>query len=251
MYGAFIDDSGSHTQSPLMILAALVARKKQWDNFSDEWQAGLDADGRIDYFKSYEAITLTGCFEGLTRKEATAKTDMLTDITLKHIFYGMLSAVHWRDFAEIIQGSGVRPKGQMKYFVRHPYFICFHDVISCVGQAHMNLRNYGKVDFMFDNQGKWGDRCIRLFNELKPNMPQPLRDVLGEAHQGDDKVYLPLQAADLIAWQMRNKNLVAGKLSTRSYAKIVNAHNVGYHTIKRAELKEFIRRQPLTLLPNG
>jgi uncharacterized protein DUF3800 len=243
MFGAYIDDSGSHEQSPFMILAGLVAEKEVWDDFSDEWQAAIDAAPRIDYFKSTEAATLTGCFEGFSRVEAEVKTDMLTDIALNRILYGMLTTILWDDFNNILKCHTPKPKGALKYFLRHPYYSCYHDIISCIADIHMRNRHIlnGKVDFMFDNQGKEGERCKRLYDALKPDMPEEIRAVLGEVYQGDDKVHLPLQAADLMAWQNRNRNL-PGKESTRSYTKIVDSKKVVYNQITAPELREFIGR---------
>ncbi len=116
MFGAYIDDSGSDTQSPFMILAGLVAQKEVWDDFSNEWQAALDTDKRIKYFKSTEAATLTGCFAGFTRKEAEDKTDLLTDITLERISYGMLTTILWKDFTGILQCHTPKPKGALKLY---------------------------------------------------------------------------------------------------------------------------------------
>ncbi len=250
MFGVFIDDSGSDAQSPFMLLAALVAKKEAWDQFSLDWQAAIDADKPIDYFKSSEAATLTECFAGFTRKEAEAKTNVLTDIALKRIHYGLLTTILWCDFTRIMKPHRPKPQGTKRYFLKHPYFACFHHIINNVGQAQINLRLKGKVDFMFDEQGKEGLRCKRLFDELKPDMPEPLRALFGEVYFGNDKTVLPLQAADLIAWQNRNKNLAPHKQSTHSYTKIVNAGKFGYDQVDAEMLRDFILRD-FNLLPNS
>ncbi|MCA1593401.1 MAG: DUF3800 domain-containing protein [Acidobacteria bacterium] len=243
MFGAYTDDSGSHVNdNPLMVLATLVGEKATWDTFPDVWRAALDAGKRIDYFKSSEAATLTKCFAGFTKGEAEAKTDLLTDVTLKHIKYGIVIAIRWGDFIEIIQGCGLTLKGAKKYLKRHPYFICFHEVLARVGDIHLRNNLQAKVDFMFDEQGKDGERCKRLLNELKPDMPEALRNVFGGVYHGDDKIHRPLQAADLIAWQNRNKNLVANTPSNRSYTKIVEANNMAVRAIQRDELRDLVRR---------
>jgi hypothetical protein len=101
VFGAFSDDSGSATNEPIMVLAAVVAEHKVWRRFNDLWQHVLTTNKPLKpfkgdiYFKSYHAATLTGCFHGFTRKEADAKVNELTDIALKHMVYGMLSAVKW------------------------------------------------------------------------------------------------------------------------------------------------------------
>jgi len=41
--GAFLDDSGTHVGSPFVVVGGLLGTDKQWDNFSEEWQARLKA----------------------------------------------------------------------------------------------------------------------------------------------------------------------------------------------------------------
>lgn len=241
MFGAFIDDSGSDEHSHLMALCALVANKEGWDRFSDEWEATRKADKPIEYFKSSEAMTLSKCFAGFTREEADDKTTALTDVILKYIFYGMVTAVRWSDFNEFIRVLCLeRPKGILKHCVKHPYYLSFHDVIASVAQAQIRMSlTDSKVDFMFDNQGVFGTRSIRLYNAIKPILPESFIAVLGEAHQGDDKVYLPLQAADLVAWQCRNRSeggVGHDKQMTPSYERIFSAKKVAYHAVTRSEL---------------
>jgi hypothetical protein len=251
MFGAYIDDTGSDVFSPFMLLVALVAEKGAWDAFSEEWQAALDADKPIAYFKSHDAATLSGCFAGFTRDEADAKTEMLTDITLGHIKYGMASGIVWQHFNNILAPDRPKPPGTKRYFLKHPYFVTFHDIISCVGQCQVKLCEEGKVDFMFDQQGKWYLRCKRLFDELMPQMPKICRNVYGSVYEGDDKVHLPLQAADLIGGQTRYMTMNPNNVPTRSYTKIYESRKLFYNQIMPAALRDFIRRDFNLLLEEG
>jgi hypothetical protein len=242
MFGAFVDDTGNDQHTPFILLAALVAEKGAWNAFSAEWQAALDADKRIEYFKSSEANRLDRCFAGFTRGEAEAKTAMLTDIILRHINYGIAAGVMWNDFARILEPHRPKPGGTKRYFLKHPYFITFHEIVGCIGQAQVNLREKGAVDFMFDQQGKWYSRCKRLHDELKPEMPKPYRTIFGEVSEGDDKVHRPLQAADLVAGQTRHRTLCPDEAPTSSWTKIFNSGKLHHHQIIGEALRDFIRR---------
>lgn len=50
-FGAFGDDSGSHSESPMMILAAVVAENEVWKRFSDVWWNALISDKPLKPFK--------------------------------------------------------------------------------------------------------------------------------------------------------------------------------------------------------
>ena len=60
---AFVDDSGSHSDSPVLILGGFVADQRQWVAFADEWQIALDLELRLAYFKMSEAASLVGQFQ--------------------------------------------------------------------------------------------------------------------------------------------------------------------------------------------
>jgi hypothetical protein len=81
-------------------------------------------------------------------------------------------------------------------------------------------------------------------------MPEALRNVFGGVYHGDDKAHRPLQAADLIAGQMRFKNLVANTPSNRSYTKIVEAEKVVERLIQRDELRDLVYREFNLLIDN-
>ena len=62
VFQAFIDDSGNEPQSQIFVLAGFISTHKKWAEFSDEWQAELNKEPKLDYFKMHEAATLLGQF---------------------------------------------------------------------------------------------------------------------------------------------------------------------------------------------
>src|SRR6266851_757494 len=61
-FQAYIDDSGSEPQSPVFVLGGFIAPHEKWASFSEEWQAALDQDPKLEYFKMTEAAHLGGQF---------------------------------------------------------------------------------------------------------------------------------------------------------------------------------------------
>lgn len=245
VFGAFVDDSGSHAQSPLMILAGLVASHEDWKRFSDEWYQALTSgkplkpfNGSV-YFKSTEAEGLTKCFDGFTREEADEKVDLLTDITLKYSLYGMLSAVRWSDFVGIVQAGVPRPKGRLHHYFQHPYYLCFHDIVSSIFTQQVSLNHNDEIDFAFDKQGKLLTRCMAQYEKLRPNFLPEFAAIAGQVIPGDDKVLLPLQAADLLAWQSRNRSWPHTGRITPSAVKLIESSKVYYHAFNRGELSAY------------
>ncbi|MGB9380686.1 hypothetical protein [Candidatus Binatus sp.] len=59
MLQVYIDDSGRGVD-PVFVLAGYVGRLRNWEEFSDRWQATLRENPTIDYLKATEAIWLQG-----------------------------------------------------------------------------------------------------------------------------------------------------------------------------------------------
>jgi len=49
---AFIDDSGSGSDSPWYVLAGYLGTVEGWDSFDGQWEQVLHEPPRIEYFKS-------------------------------------------------------------------------------------------------------------------------------------------------------------------------------------------------------
>jgi hypothetical protein len=77
-------------------------------------------------------------------------------------------------------------------------------------------RNQGikqPVHFVFDEQGSWAAKALEAFEVAFPMLTEEEKELIGgpPIHRSDH-IFIPLQAADLIAWQTRrfcedNKNV--------------------------------------------
>jgi Protein of unknown function (DUF3800) len=258
IFQAFGDDSGSHQQSPIMVLGVVVGERKRWKVFSDEWWRVLTHsdslkpfNGQI-YFSSSQAEALTGCFNGFTRQRADEKVWLLTEVLLSHMNYAMLSTIKWEHFKDIFQAGAPKLKGRLHNYFKHPYYLCFHDVVGSVLQKQC-VEKQGEVDFIFDEQGKMLTRSIQLFQSARSHKDfDPQLRGIAQASQidsGDDKQVLPLQAADLVAWQTRNRSWPHTGRETGSAKRLVESQKVYFHAINRGELRltiEYMKYSPAT-----
>lgn len=82
----------------------------------------------------------------------------------------------------------------------------FNGVIAAVAEQKMQLGIENKIDFVFDEQGKLGDIAQSWFKEMHKDerFKNVLKPYLCETPTfKDDKIFLPLQAADMLAWHVR------------------------------------------------
>lgn len=62
----------------------------------------------------------------------------------------------------------------------------------------------GDVDFVFDEQGKQQGYAMDVWRQIKKILPTELAQVMGRPPISDtDTKFVPLQAADFLAWQVR------------------------------------------------
>ena len=193
----FADDS-SDDNSGIVVLAGYVAPQKVWDEFSPRWAAACSAPKGIRYFKMNDARGLKNQFEGWSEGERDDKVTKLAQVI-------------W-DFRDRIGGIGVTttralyreliaPHVRRRAVRDDPYYLM---ATALCGMCEHQCGKLGvpgiKIDFFFDNQGKTGARFKRRFDaEFKKKYP-----ILGEFLQVDDRLYRPLQAADMFAWRLRN-----------------------------------------------
>jgi hypothetical protein len=209
MLKAYIDDSG-RGQGPAFVLSGYLATAEEWAAFSEEWGAELAVEPSIKYFKMKEAASGRGQFEGHKRELIDFRISKLVSIIERHEIRGITVALDSDAFTEVMLPyfTPLTLPGDAVKMLTNPYFHCFYQLIVVLLTAQQQTGVIEPIDFIFDNQGKEG-REIREHWYVLRNMPSPndgeLREMLvGEPTFDDDKRMMPLQAADLSAWQYRN-----------------------------------------------
>lgn len=210
MAKVFIDDSGSSAEEPIMWVAGWVGQVSTWDVFDESWNEALHANNPkpINYFKHYEARSLSGCFAGFTEDQANTKMLNLAGAIAKHSLYGehsLYGVIYYvsRPFLNVmIEKHAVKPVHQN---LKDPFFICINSLTGYVLGSEYTKYPNDKVDFIFDGKlgSKQATRLITMFDVTKEYVPEPLPSLMGSVIPMDDKDVLPLQAADLLAGQAR------------------------------------------------
>jgi hypothetical protein len=209
MLTAYSDDSASSEDEESLVLAAYVHRATTWTSFSDDWKPALDANPAIEYFKMSEAESLKGQFLGWDRTDVDKKISALADVIVEYEPWSIASRVSRRDFDDIM--APVVP-----YDIRTPYFSCFYALIINLAKWHAHMGLSLPVDFIFDEQGKIGAEAVVWYEYIKSIQPPEVAKLLGSSPVfKDDKLILPLQAADLLAWHLRRSGEERNKNESR------------------------------------
>jgi len=208
MARVFIDDSGSSNTEPIVYAGGWVGQVETWDNFANEWEQSLVASNPkpIKYFKHYEARSLTGCFAGFTESQASDKMLSLVEVISRHDIYGGAFIVFREHYCRLIQKHALMIKGRISKILADPFYACVNSLMCSLIVAEYEKSPNDKVDFIFDGKPGSGqaNRIIMMYeNNRDFFMPERYRSIMGTAIAMDDKEVLPLQAADLLAGQVR------------------------------------------------
>jgi hypothetical protein len=205
----FIDDSGSEPQQPIFVLAGFLASVESWSAFSNEWAAALAAPPKLDYFKMSEANSLDGQFSRNRGWHETLRDNRvvtLTRIIRKWAKLRVSASIRHDVFAKYLSSV---PAIERNLATDNPYIMLFFQLISVAVLFADKFGVREPCDFIFDRQVgfseeiplHWPNYELAYKSSLRPDLVK----LLGSPPIfRDDIQFLPLQAADLYAWQLRN-----------------------------------------------
>jgi hypothetical protein len=196
---AWIDDSGrgKESDSRVFVLAGYAGPVQKFENLSDDWQRIMAEEPALAYLKGKEANALDRNFKGWTPDERDAKIEKLIASIRKHDLIAISLAVNYRDFNRILR----EPKGVFK----NPYGIAFAHIAGwLMYSAHVKAERE-EIEMIFDQGVLAREKEIEdAYKGMKWGIPKEAMDLLiGRPRFEDDKRHLPLQAADLFAWNVR------------------------------------------------
>jgi hypothetical protein len=211
MIKCFVDDSGSDPQPDgHYVLAGYVMEEKRWEDFAELWDAQLKRDFPVAYCRMADAESGDGAFAGIDSIHRKRKVKDLALVIQECYPTPIACCMTWKDYNENIAGK-VDPR------LDNPYAVLFFKIMAISAQIQIDINErmpqefkdqHGiaikPVDFIFDDQGPAGLKCLQWYAGLRDRVKEPHRTVIANTPQfKDDKDLNPLQAADVLAWHIR------------------------------------------------
>jgi hypothetical protein len=203
VYETYLDDSGTDSQSPLAIAACYVSTKRGWDNFVKEWDVARYEEG-FDYFHMAEFVSprehghRPWCDWDNQRKDRVY--NRLAEIvnTNKRMGIGVALPKELYD--------GIPERIRFLYGSEHYTFA----IRMCLMQIYLwrkeNLISL-PMQYIFDYEDSGTQKRIEI-EKLMSTVHDDLKPLFGLDGGGysfqSKKRFKPLQAADILAWQMHN-----------------------------------------------
>jgi Protein of unknown function (DUF3800) len=200
MLSVYVDDSGTHSTSGVVLLAGLMAYPNQWDMFSELWikKLGNPSPGKesLQRFHMVECQDARGEFAGWNRIATDFLVQELVQIFKKTMIRGQVIAILRKDYDELVVGQMRRAWGDAEG-------LCLRMLYMRIIKAASSQFSSADVAFIFDNRP---DRqreneiifsMFQRFHEREFITPLPVAISFASSYK-----VVPLQMADLIAWEL-------------------------------------------------
>jgi hypothetical protein len=107
------------------------------------------------------------------------------------------------------------PQMDIQQHLVNPYLLGHKAIINLTAQLQREAGLNDKIDFIFDKRSE-EKKVQRGFGYYRTTLSAEFEEVTGNAPIfRDDREFLPLQAADLLAWWTRRQWLTDGNISNR------------------------------------
>ncbi len=210
MLYAYLDDSGTHAASPICVLAGYFGGEIHWTKFDREWHKALEHNGLEEFhanrFWSYVKGEQIPEYKGWDRQRASRFIGTLLRIITSHRVYPVGSAVvmsEWRalptDERAVLTGAAYRDgKVSTPGAPKKTYYLPFATVIQVAARyCQQGLQ----MHFVFDQSDYLSGYALDYFNTIKSIQGQTTAK-LGDIRFVDSKRNTPIQAADLLAYEV-------------------------------------------------
>jgi hypothetical protein len=191
----YMDESGTHDGSPTIVVAGYLGRPEAWRDWTEKWTAAL---GSTKVYHAVDAQNLTGEFEGWTSAEVGELVKKLLPITAGAEIAATAVAMDLRVFETAMKG-----RDDLKKLFGTPYIACLQWAMQAILNMAANVRNSEAIAFIHENNN-FHTQAYECFSWIKENTNRG--DNVISLTFGGKKEYVPLQAADILAYES-NKRL--------------------------------------------
>lgn len=187
----FVDESGIHDGSPVIAVAAYIARPLKWQKFTSEWRRVIRPAG-IDVFHATDCNALQGAFKGWDREERDKLVARLMPIVPRYAF-GYAVVVKLSEVEAMLE---TRP--ELRKYHRDPYQACFQWVLHTV-LRHLGTLPSARPVAVVHEINDYQQSAIHAFNYVRES--EPNGGLLLSLTFGSKAKFVPLQAADTLAYE--------------------------------------------------
>ena len=189
---AYFDESYSDKAPRVFAVAGYLSAANQWTRFEDDWRYFLDKFEITNPFHTTDFMARRGQFSDWTDEKRSQ--------CVQHYS----SVIRWRtQFRLSIGFDRAVYESEMENFDMGPYGFC---VFAWMQEAERHMDRYaiaGPIAYVFESGSGFGGQIHDTLVWVKRRQQLRERYRLGTFSFADKRHVLPLQAADVFAWETR------------------------------------------------
>jgi hypothetical protein len=189
-----MDESEVDENTPVITVAAYVARPKLWRDWTERWNV---AKRPIKVFHAADCANSHGEFEGWMAERRDPFVTRLLDVMEASDIPGVVIGLHKIEFLEAIQG-----REDLRAIFGTPYTACFHWVTQTIINIANELGSLDRIGFVHECND-YQHEALDSFGWIKRN-GNPAARAIGIQFLGKED-YVPLQAADMLAYESNKR----------------------------------------------
>jgi hypothetical protein len=212
MMQAYMDDSGSHSTSHNCVVGGYFGGVNEWRKFERQWKPILD-EYRISEFHARRFYArnskkeFVGEYKGWPNRRRLEFLDKLLKVIESRKIYPFASGVIGEEWVkENVEHRRLFTGATKKFPSGAPSKPLFVGFMTCVVRVASHCHPGVKVNFVFDDNPQtvgWASICYSGMKALVTK-DRSLTASMGDLSFASSKTALPLQAADLIAYEAHN-----------------------------------------------
>lgn len=191
-YSAYFDESTGNG-SPVYVVAGFLSQDALWAQFGKEWKEVLD-EFRITAFHAQHFAQRKEEFLGWEESKRQRLLAALLQIVQRRAQFGFAAVVHAQAFREVFKGKDRAEIGSV-------YGLCCLSCFTETGEWAKTNYQIEPIAHFFDAGNKNAGQVLKTYQEVK-NDQERIDYRLGTIAFESDSVLVPLQAADLAAYEL-------------------------------------------------
>lgn len=190
----YMDESGTHDGSPVVTVAAYVARPEQWEAFTAEWTAAIHP---IRTYHATDAASCRGEFAAWTPAQVADLAKRALPIIPQHTFFAVAAGINLLDYKRAI-----KEKPELKKLLGEPYGACLQWAMATILRMRSEARSSEPIAFVHE-YNDYRTEALEVYGYLAEKWGMPSE---GGLMFGSKEQFVPLQAADIFSYEA-NKRL--------------------------------------------
>jgi hypothetical protein len=225
MLTAYLDDSGTDSSKKVITVAGYLGTVHQWESFNRKWASFL-SDYGVKMMRRSDLENFQGEFKGWTPEKRTRFIRRAQSIIRKHTYSAIGQLLVKADFDSAVPPSVARMMGG-------PYGFCGYHCLKAVGEWCDNQKYQGGVHYVFEAGTEGHGQLDKMLNAVYKGSDIHRKKFRFSGWSFKDKSATPLQAADVIAYEMLKigeNHIVTKSRKTRASARALFRQRDLFHT---------------------